>query len=111
MADNERKNVNFPTGPIIKNLQKGYYLNAFLFHKIDPSKDGWGDITVDIEVKEPKMRQIDTQNFRRNQPPAIEMRNLGNDDDLYEETGINIEPIGGTENDWDEIDGTTDPTS
>ena len=53
VADNESKNVHFPDSPIVNNLSPNYIRTAFTFQKIDPSKDGWGDITIDVEVKEP----------------------------------------------------------
>lgn len=58
VADNERKNVNFPVSPICNDLSPNYIRTAYTFQKIDPSKDGWGDITIEVEVKEPITRQI-----------------------------------------------------
>ena len=53
VADNEKKNVNFPVSPIVNTLSPNCIRTAFTFQKIDPSKAGWGDITIDVEVKEP----------------------------------------------------------
>lgn len=58
VADNERRNVNFPDCPLSFNLSPNFLRTAFTFQKINPSREGFGDITVEIWVKGPKTRQI-----------------------------------------------------
>ena len=52
VADNEKKNVNFPIGPVNGTVKNNHILIAQCFQKIDPSKDGWGDITMEVISKE-----------------------------------------------------------
>ena len=52
VADNEKKNVIFPKTPITGTLKKNHILTALSFQKIDPSKEGWGDITIEAWVKD-----------------------------------------------------------
>ena len=63
VADNERKNVNFPTSSISENIFTNSVIYAFVFQKIDPSKDFWGDITIEVNVKDPKSRITTTSTY------------------------------------------------
>lgn len=58
VADNASKNVNFPLTEIKENLFSNDSKQAFVFLKIDPSKDTWGDIECEVTVKEGKTTQI-----------------------------------------------------
>ena len=60
VADNERKNVEFPACTLSYSLNPRHLRNAFTFQKIDPTKEGWGDITIELNVKGPQTmtRQI-----------------------------------------------------
>ena len=60
VADNENKNVIFPLTEVKENLFSNDSKQAFIFTKIDPSKDGWGDIGVEVNVKPGKTTQIST---------------------------------------------------
>lgn len=62
VADNERKNVRFPIGEMKENLFSNDGKQAFVFQKIDPSKEGWGDIDVEVTVKPNKTTQIYSSN-------------------------------------------------
>ena len=50
VADNESKNVNFPITEIKENLFSNDSKQAFVFLKIDPSKDTWGDIEQVLNI-------------------------------------------------------------
>ena len=54
VADNASKNVNFPITEIKENLFSNDSKQAFVFLKIEPNKDTWGDIDVEISVKPSK---------------------------------------------------------
>ena len=56
VADNEKKNVNFPASVISQNITKKEVRPVFTFRKINPTKNDWGDITIEVDVKEPKTR-------------------------------------------------------
>mmetsp|Transcript_389 Transcript_389/g.526 ORF Transcript_389/g.526 Transcript_389/m.526 type:complete len:219 (-) Transcript_389:276-932(-) len=58
VADNASKNVSFPLSEIKENLFSNDSKQAFIFVKTDPSKDGWGDISIDVNVKPNKTTQI-----------------------------------------------------
>lgn len=58
VADNENKNVVFPLNEMKESLFSQDQKQAFVFMKIDPSKEGWGDIDVDVVVKANKTTQI-----------------------------------------------------
>lgn len=58
VADNASKNVNLPLTEMKIDLFASETKQAFLFYKIDPSMDGWGDITCEISVKQGKTTQI-----------------------------------------------------
>ena len=58
VADNASKNVNLPLTEMKIDLFASETKQAFLFYKIDPTKDGWGDITCEISVKQGKTTQI-----------------------------------------------------
>ena len=58
VADNASKNVNFPLTEIKENLFSNDSKQAFVFLKIDPSKDTWGDIECEVTVKPGKTSQI-----------------------------------------------------
>lgn len=51
VADNESKNVSFPITEIKENLFSNDLKQAFVFLKIDPSKETWGDIDCQVSVK------------------------------------------------------------
>jgi len=66
VADNEKKNVNFPDCPLFFHLDQRKYRIAFTFMKIDPNKDDWGDITIEVvDVKGPKQSPL------RQNPPSL----------------------------------------
>merc|ERR1712232_752566 len=52
----DRKNVKFPLCEITENIFTNSVINVFLFEKIDPSKEGWGDIEIEINAKERKAK-------------------------------------------------------
>ena len=58
VADNERKNVIFPLNEVKENLFSNDSKQAFVFTKVNPSKEGWGDIDIEVEVKPGKTTQI-----------------------------------------------------
>ena len=51
VEDNENKNCIMPESRVEKELSPGYFLIAYTVYKIDPSKDHWGDFTVDVDVQ------------------------------------------------------------
>ena len=51
VADNEKKNVVFPISTIKENLFSNDSKQAFVFLKIDPTKESWGDIQMEVSVK------------------------------------------------------------
>ena len=63
VADNENKNVNFPLTEIKDNLFSNDTRQAFLFLKIDPSKESWGDIDCEVNVKLGKTTQISSTGY------------------------------------------------
>lgn len=58
VADDENKNVRFPISEIKENLFSNDNKQAFVFLKIDPSKEGWGDISCEVSAKPNKTSQI-----------------------------------------------------
>lgn len=54
LEDNDKKNVKFPLSTISENIFTNAVINAGLFQKIDPSKEGWGDIKIEVTVKDYK---------------------------------------------------------
>lgn len=60
VADNANKNVIFPMSEIKENLFSNDSKQAFVFLKIDPSKDTWGDIECEVIVKPGKTTQMST---------------------------------------------------
>lgn len=60
VADNEKKNVVFPITEMKENMFSQDQKQAFVFMKVDPSKDTWGDIDVELVVKAGKTSQIST---------------------------------------------------
>ena len=58
VEDNENKNVIFPLNEVKENLFSNDSKQAFVFTKINPSKEGWGDIDIEVEVKPGKTTQI-----------------------------------------------------
>lgn len=60
VKDNENKNVIFPMSEIKENLFSNDSKQAFVFLKIDPSKDTWGDIECEVFVKPGKTTQMST---------------------------------------------------
>ena len=58
VADNASKNVNLPLTEMKIDLFASEQKQAFLFFKIDPTMDGWGDITWEVSVKQGKTTQI-----------------------------------------------------
>jgi len=60
VEDNEKKNVEFPLTMMKENLFSRDTKQAFVFTKIDPSKESWGDISIEVSEKENKTTQIST---------------------------------------------------
>jgi len=60
VADNANKNVEFPQTEIKESLFSQDSKQAFVFLKIDPSKETWGDISFEVTVKPGKTSQIST---------------------------------------------------
>lgn len=58
VADNENKNVNFPLTELKVDLFSNDNKQAFIFVKIDPSMEHWGDIQCEVNVKQGKTSQI-----------------------------------------------------
>ena len=58
VADNQDKNVNFPMIELKADLFSNDNKLAFLFVKIDPTKQSWGDIECEVNVKLGKTTQI-----------------------------------------------------
>ena len=58
VKDNENKNVVLPISEIKENLFSNDSKQAFVFLKIDPSKDTWGDIDCEVTVKPGKTTQM-----------------------------------------------------
>ena len=54
VADNENKNVNFPLTELKVDLFSNDNKQAFLFVKIDPSMESWGDLDCELTVKQGK---------------------------------------------------------
>ena len=54
VADNERKNITLPLTDLKVDVFGNNVKDAFMFYKIDPSKEGWGDITCEVEAKQGK---------------------------------------------------------
>ena len=52
VEDNEKKNVVFPTTPLISTIKHNVIKTVISFMKIDPTKEGWGDITLSAEIKD-----------------------------------------------------------
>jgi len=80
VADNERKNVDLPDCIFSYTLSPRHLRTAWTFQKIDPSKEGFGDITIELNVKGP-------QTMNRQIPMGIGAAfQHGNDDDgdLYD---------------------------
>ena len=48
VKDNESKNVELPTCALSESVFVNEDKHAFCFLKIDPSKDGWGELTMDV---------------------------------------------------------------
>ena len=63
VADNERKNVNFPMTEVKDNLFSNDTKQTFVFLKVDPSKDSWGDIDCEVNVKLGKTTQISSTGY------------------------------------------------
>mmetsp|Transcript_7041 Transcript_7041/g.9808 ORF Transcript_7041/g.9808 Transcript_7041/m.9808 type:complete len:323 (+) Transcript_7041:3325-4293(+) len=63
VADNERKNVNFPITELKENIFTNEDKQAYVFLKIDPSKEGWGDIKIEVSAKPGKTTQIGTSSY------------------------------------------------
>lgn len=51
VTDNEKKNVVFPISTIKENLFSNDSKQALVFLKIDPTKESWGDIQMEVSVK------------------------------------------------------------
>jgi len=58
--DNERKNVVFPCTELKDMVFGSETKQSYHFLKIDPSKDGWGDIGVEVSSKPGKTTNIST---------------------------------------------------
>lgn len=51
VADNEKKNVNFPISTLKDTCFSQDPKQVFVFTKIDPTKEEWGDIDIEVSVK------------------------------------------------------------
>ena len=60
VADDEEKNVNFPMTELKENLFSNDTKQAYIFTKIDPSKESWGKISLTVNVKAGKTTQINS---------------------------------------------------
>ena len=60
IADNANKNVNLPVTELKENVFANENKQAFVFLKIDPTKESWGDITCIVNVKPGKTSSIST---------------------------------------------------
>jgi len=58
VKNNENKNVEFPMTEMKENLFSHDTKQSLVFTKIDPSKESWGDISIEVNVKEGKTSQI-----------------------------------------------------
>lgn len=58
--NNERKNVNFPITELKENIFASDNKQAYFFLKIDPSKEDWGDIRLEVSAKPGKTSKIST---------------------------------------------------
>lgn len=58
VEDNERKNVNFPLSRISKCIFNNGNETIFVFQKIDPTKEGWGDISMEVTAKDSQSKQV-----------------------------------------------------
>lgn len=55
VADDADKNVNFPISEIKENIFSSDTKQLFVFTKIDPSKESWGnDLKIEVNVKHGK---------------------------------------------------------
>lgn len=48
VADNEAKNVRLPVTPMFESVFSNEDKQAFVFLKIDPSKQGWGEVNLKV---------------------------------------------------------------
>jgi len=62
VADNEKKNVEFPITEIKENIFSNDNKQAYIFIKIDPTKEGWGDIKCEVTAKPGQSSAITTYN-------------------------------------------------
>ena len=88
VADNERKNVNFPACPLSSSLEPDYIRTVYNFQKIDPTKDGWGDIEIDVTVKEPIPMQKPINTYTRFAPVGITVGPADAADEADADTGM-----------------------
>jgi hypothetical protein len=58
VAENANRNVNLPLTEMKIDLFANETKQAFLFFKIDPTMEHWGDITCEVNVKQGKTTQI-----------------------------------------------------
>lgn len=54
VEDDSTKNVNLPVTELIEKVYTRDAKNAFNFTKIDPSKEGWGNLSLELNVKQVK---------------------------------------------------------
>lgn len=54
VADDSSKNVNLPETELLEKMFTRDPKSAFCFVKIDPSKEGWGNLSLELNVKQVK---------------------------------------------------------
>lgn len=60
VEDNERKNVVFPSTELKELVFGSESKQSYHFLKIDPTKEGWGDIRIEVSSKPGKTSNIST---------------------------------------------------
>ena len=63
IADNESRNVNLPVNELKENAFANDNKRAYVFLKIDPSKENWGDITMQVRTKLSKTTAVTTSSY------------------------------------------------
>ena len=58
VENNERKNVNFPLSRTSKCIFNNGNETIFVFQKIDPTKEGWGDISMEVTAKDSQSNKV-----------------------------------------------------
>ena len=71
VADDEAKNVVFPISDLKENLFSNDTKQAYIFTKIDPSKESWGNISLTVNVKAGKTTQINSSSSYYNNSSTV----------------------------------------